>query len=104
MTGFTTPLDTSDNALERVGGKGRALAHLASAGFAVPDGFHVTADAYRQFVAENALQPRILELARPVAKNGAPAFDGAAEAIGGLFAGCALARERRSRRVNFEVL
>ena len=90
MTGFTTPLDTSDNALERVGGKGRALAHLASAGFAVPDGFHVTADAYRQFVAENALQPRILELARPVAKNGAPAFDGAAEAIGGLFAGCAL--------------
>ena len=90
MTGFTTPLDTSDNALERVGGKGRALAHLASAGFAVPDGFHVTADAYRQFVDENALQPRILELARPVAKNGAPAFDGAAEAIGGLFAGCAL--------------
>ena len=90
MTGFTTPLDTSDNALERVGGKGRALAHLASAGFAVPDGFHVTADAYRQFVAENALQPRILELARPVAKNGAPGFDGATEAIGGLFAGCAL--------------
>ena len=90
MTGFTTPLDTSDNALERVGGKGRALAHLASAGFAVPDGFHVTADAYRQFVDENALQPRILELARPLAKNGAPAFDGAAEAIGGLFAGCAL--------------
>ena len=41
-------------------------------------------------MAENALQPRILELARPVAKNGAPAFDGAAEAIGGLFAGCAL--------------
>ena len=90
MTGFITALDTSNNALERVGGKGRSLALLANAGFAVPDGFHVTADAYRQFVAENALQPRILELARPVPKNGAPGFDGAAEGIGELFAGCAL--------------
>ena len=90
MTAFTTPLDTSDNALERVGGKGRALALLANAGFAVPDGFHVTADAYREFVDENGLQPRILERARPVPKNGTPAFDGAARAIGGLFAGCAL--------------
>ncbi|MCY3811759.1 MAG: PEP-utilizing enzyme [Gammaproteobacteria bacterium] len=90
MTGFTTALDTSNNALERVGGKGRALALLANAGFAVPDGFHVTADAYRQFVGENALQQRILELARPVPKNGAPGFDGAAESIGELFAGCAL--------------
>ena len=90
MTGFTTPLDTSDNGLERVGGKGRALSLLANAGFAVPDGFHVTADAYRRFVDENALKPRILELARPVPKNGAPAFDGASEAIGDLFAGCPL--------------
>ncbi len=90
MTRFTTALDTSDNGLERVGGKGRSLSLLANAGFAVPDGFHVTADAYRQFVDENALKPRILELARPVPKNGAPAFDGASEAIGNLFGGCAL--------------
>ena len=90
MAGFTAALDTSNNALERVGGKGRSLALLANAGFAVPDGFHVTADAYRQFVDANDLQPRILELARPVPKNSAPAFDGAAEAIGDLFASCAL--------------
>ena len=90
MTRFTTALDTSDNALERVGGKGRALALLANAGFAVPDGFQVTADAYRMFVDENALQPRILGRARPMPKNGAPGFDGAAQSIGELFAGCPL--------------
>ncbi|MCY4014666.1 MAG: PEP-utilizing enzyme [Gammaproteobacteria bacterium] len=90
MTGFITSLDTSNNALERVGGKGQSLALLANAGFAVPDGFHVTADAYRRFVDENSLQPRILELARPVPKNGAPGFDGAAESIAALFAGCPL--------------
>ena len=38
MTGFTTPLDTSDNALERVGGKGRALALLATPGSQSPTG------------------------------------------------------------------
>ena len=90
MTGFTTALDTADNALERVGGKGRSLSRLANAGFAVPGGFQVIADAYRRFVSEHALQTRILELARPVPKNGAPSFDGAADAIGGLFADHAL--------------
>ena len=90
MTGFTTALDTADNALERVGGKGRSLSRLANAGFAVPGGFQVIADAYRRFVSEHALQTHILELARPVPKNGAPSFDGAADAIGGLFADHAL--------------
>ena len=90
MTGSTTALDTADNALERVGGKGRSLSRLANAGFAVPGGFQVIADAYRRFVSEHALQTRILELARPVPKNGAPSFDGAADAIGGLFADHAL--------------
>ena len=90
MTGFTTALDTTDNALERVGGKGRSLSCLANAGFAVPGGFQVTADAYRRFVSEHALQTRILELARPVPRNGGPSFDGAADAIGSLFADHAL--------------
>ena len=34
---------------EEVGGKGSSLAELISAGFKVPDGFVVTADAYRHF-------------------------------------------------------
>ena len=86
MTRFTTPLDTTEDALERVGGKGRSLARLANAGFAVPGGFQVTTSAYRGFVDENDLQARILELASPVAKNGTASFDGASEAIAALFA------------------
>ena len=47
-------------ALETVGGKGASLARLFAAGLPVPDGFHVTTAAYKQFVTENDLQPRIL--------------------------------------------
>jgi len=47
----------------RVGGKnaslGELLGGLASSGVRVPRGFATTADAYREFVAENDLQPRI---------------------------------------------
>ncbi len=46
--------------LALAGGKGASLARLAGAGLPVPDGFHVTTAAYRQFIAENDLQPRIL--------------------------------------------
>ncbi|MEU4543053.1 PEP/pyruvate-binding domain-containing protein [Nonomuraea dietziae] len=45
------PLDDTAAALETVGGKGASLARLARAGLPVPDGFHVTTDAYREFVA-----------------------------------------------------
>lgn len=86
MTTFTTALDTTDDAIERIGGKGRSLARLANAGFAVPGGFQITTAAYRRFVAEHGLQTRILELAQPRPKNGAASFDGAAEAIAALFA------------------
>jgi len=43
-------LDTKDDALEVVGGKGRSLAKLANAGFQVPGGFQITTAAYRRFV------------------------------------------------------
>ena len=45
--------------LDLIGGKGASLARLAGAGLPVPDGFHVTTDAYRHFVAENNLQTDI---------------------------------------------
>ncbi len=48
--------------LETVGGKGASLARLITAGLPVPGGFHVTTTAYRQFVDQNGLQPRILEI------------------------------------------
>ena len=53
---YITSLDTKEDALEVVGGKGRSLAKLANAGFPVPAGFQVTTSAYRRFVCTT--QPR----------------------------------------------
>ncbi len=58
--------------METVGGKGASLARLVRAGLPVPDGFHVTTAAYRAFVDENNLQPRILEALQAV-DTGQPA-------------------------------
>lgn len=48
-----------------VGGKnaslGEMIGSLAQAGIRVPDGFATTADAYREFIAHNALQARMTE-------------------------------------------
>lgn len=48
--------------LEAAGGKGASLARLANAGLPVPQGFIVSTQAYRQFVAENRLQAEILAI------------------------------------------
>jgi pyruvate,water dikinase len=61
---YTLPLADLNATLENVGGKGMSLAKLARAGIPVPDGFHVTTEAYRQFVAENDLQKKILAALR----------------------------------------
>ena len=57
-----TILSLSDASAELplVGGKGASLARLAAAGLPVPDGFHITTAAYRQFVTEHGLQEQIL--------------------------------------------
>ena len=68
--GFILPMDTTDDSLELIGGKGRSLAKMSNAGFNVPSGFHLTADAYRAFVAENNLQDQIVALAKPALDNG----------------------------------
>ena len=83
---LTVPLNTKDNDLEVVGGKGRSLATLSGAGFNVPGGFQVPMSVYRSFVANNNLQDRILELARPAINEGAASFEQAADDISQLFA------------------
>ncbi len=60
MNLYVLPLNDPQATLDLVGGKGASLAKLANAGLPVPGGFHVTTAAYKQFVAENGLQPRIL--------------------------------------------
>jgi rifampicin phosphotransferase len=63
--------------LETSGGKGASLARLARAGLPVPGGFHITTAAYRQFVADNELEPVIrtaletIELTQPATLEGA---------------------------------
>ncbi|MYA18068.1 MAG: hypothetical protein F4Z28_15585, partial [Gammaproteobacteria bacterium] len=79
------PIDTRDATLEVVGGKGRSLAEMASAGLAVPGGFYVTTAAYRRFVADNDLQAKIIELAKPTIGEFTLSFDKASEAIQALF-------------------
>ena len=83
---FTVALDTTNNGLEIVGGKGRSLSRLANAGFDVPGGFQITASAYRRFVAHHNLQAKILELAKPEIVEGVVSFENASSNIGRLFA------------------
>ena len=78
---FTTSLATDQDALERVGGKGRSLSKMVREGFNVPAGFIVTADAYRRFVADNQLQTEVVRSARPRLKEGYPAFEQSSEII-----------------------
>ena len=81
---FTTPLATDQDALERVGGKGRSLSKMVREGFNVPRGFIVTADAYRSFIKDNQLQTEIVESARPQLKAGYPVFDQSSKVIADL--------------------
>ncbi|MFI6600309.1 PEP/pyruvate-binding domain-containing protein [Nonomuraea sp. NPDC050536] len=53
------PLEDSAADLATVGGKGASLARLTRAGLPVPPGFHITTEAYREFVA-----PFLAELLR----------------------------------------
>ena len=43
------PLDAAEAPLDLVGGKGRSLAAMASAGMSIPDGFHLTTSACGYF-------------------------------------------------------
>ena len=85
MVDFTTPLDTENDGLEVVGGKGRSLARMARAGFSVPGGFQVTTAAYRTFVSDHDLGERILELARPEIVERGISFEKASTEIRRLF-------------------
>ena len=80
------PLADAEAVLETVGGKGASLARLSNAGLPVPGGFHVTTAAYRQFVAENALQPRILAALEAVDVAQPSTLEAASRAIHDLFA------------------
>jgi pyruvate,water dikinase len=54
------PFNSADVTLESAGGKGLNLVRLTRAGFAVPRGFIISTDAYREFVSANRWLPPIL--------------------------------------------
>ena len=83
------PLDTDDDGLEIVGGKGRSLSRMSTAPALppVPGGFIATTAAYRDFVLEHELQPKILAIAAaPDIVDGMLSFESASAQIGALFA------------------
>jgi pyruvate,water dikinase len=82
---YILALDTAESSLELLGGKGRSLARLATAGLAVPRGFIVTAAAYRRYVDENKLQAPILDLAKPEITGRTLSFDSASAGIKAFF-------------------
>jgi pyruvate,water dikinase len=83
---ITVPLDTTDDAIELLGGKARSLARLIRAGFNVPGGFVVTTAGYRSLVGEAGLQQEILARARPAVVAGRVSFERASEDIGSFLA------------------
>ena len=60
---LTPPLDQTAD-LATIGGKGASLARMVAAGFPVPLGFTVAADAYRQFLDDNLLESTISAFVR----------------------------------------
>ena len=78
---YILPFDTKDGSLEMIGGKGKSLAKLASAGMSVPTGFYLTTSAYRDFVEENNLQKTIINLAKPEIIGRTVSFESASKQI-----------------------
>jgi len=86
MNTLILPLSDPNATLENTGGKGLSLAKMLSTGLPVPDGFHVTTEAYRLFVAANGIQPRILEILQGLNAVDTASLETASAAIQGLFA------------------
>jgi len=75
------PIDAKDASLEMVGGKGKSLARMVSAGMPVPTGFYLTTSAYKDFVEKNNLQKTIINLAKPEIIGKTVSFESASERI-----------------------
>ena len=66
---------------EQVGGKGASLSDLMAAGFKVPDGFCVTADAYRHFVKSAGIEARVAPILASLDTSDAASVRHAAETV-----------------------
>jgi phosphohistidine swiveling domain-containing protein len=82
---YVLPLADKAAALENVGGKGVSLAKMIRLGLPVPNGFHITTEAYRQFVEANGLTPHILAALQEVDASLPTSLEKASTAINGFF-------------------
>ena len=62
-----------------------SLAILSGAAFPVPDGFHLTCDAYREYISAHQLHDEIQALAQPQLADNKVSFASAARSIQALF-------------------
>jgi phosphohistidine swiveling domain-containing protein len=92
-TQYIYQLSDKRAALETVGGKGASLARLVEAGLPVPDGFHVTTMAYRDFVNQNNLQSAIWAALTSVDVSQPQTLDAASMQINGLFTAAEIPKE-----------
>ncbi|HSO70982.1 MAG TPA: PEP/pyruvate-binding domain-containing protein, partial [Arachnia sp.] len=83
---LTLSFDSAAATLESCGGKGINLVRLTRAGFRVPPGFVVAADAYRLFVAANDLTTRLGDLLAGVDAGDVAALEAASDRIRRAFA------------------
>jgi rifampicin phosphotransferase len=81
---YIRPLADEGLGLSEIGGKGRSLARLASAGLPVPNGFHITTAAYDDFIAENDLENQLQAQLATLSKPADEATDQVASVIAAL--------------------
>jgi rifampicin phosphotransferase len=81
---YIRPLADEGQGLSEIGGKGRSLAQLASAGLPVPNGFHITTAAYDDFITENDLGDQLKEQLATLSNPADKATDQVAFAIAAL--------------------
>ncbi len=93
MKPYILPLCDSRAEIETVGGKGMSLSKMINAGLPVPDGFHVTTEAYSQFVAANTLQAKILTALKDADASQPASLETASISIGRFFAQAAIPDE-----------
>jgi phosphohistidine swiveling domain-containing protein len=84
------PLNDPQANLETVGGKGASLSRMIGAGLPVPNGFHVTTEAYRRFVRENDLQTQIEAALRDVDPEKPTTLTRASDRIREVFLGASI--------------
>ncbi len=80
------PLESNKTTVELVGGKGHSLAQLMNLNVPVPQGFHLTTTAYRQFVKANNLQAEMVQVINQIKPEEVGTIEQAAADIQALFA------------------